>query len=146
MTRGEEGFAGGLEGLVFGLLVFVVGTLLVANAWGVVDTKLAADAAAQQAVRTYVEAPGAAVAGAEATAAADQALAGYGRDPARARVTLVSGHFARCAEVTIGVSYQAPLVELPLLGVVGSGEAVTASRSEIVDPYRSGLAGRAACG
>ena len=60
---GEAGFAGGLEGLLFGLLLFVVGTLLVATAWGAVDTKFAVDAAARQAVRTYVEAPDSAAAG-----------------------------------------------------------------------------------
>ena len=39
----------------FGLLIFVVGSLLIANAWAVVDAKFATDAAARQAVRTFVE-------------------------------------------------------------------------------------------
>ncbi len=43
--------------LPFGVLIFVVGALLVTNAWGVVDAEIAADAAAREAVRTYVEAP-----------------------------------------------------------------------------------------
>ena len=141
----EAGFAGGVDGLVFGMLIFVVGTLLVANAWGVVDTKLAADAAARQAARTFVEAPTAALAAVEARRAADDALGGYGRSPARAAVSLVAGAFKRCQRITIEVRYAAPLVELPLLGLVGSGETVTARHSEIVDPYRSGLAGTATC-
>ena len=144
-TAGEAGFAGGLEGLVFGLLVFVLGTLLVANAWGVVDTKLAADAAARQAARTYVEAPNATAAGTEARLAADETLAGYGRSPTRAVVSLVAGSFERCRRITIEVGYSAPLVELPLIGLVGPGEKVTARHSEIVDPFRTGLAGTAAC-
>lgn len=142
---GEEGFAGGLEGLIFGLLIFVVGTVMIANAWGVVDTKLAADAAAREAARTYVEAPDAVVAAQRAVAAADDALAGYGRTPAHARVQLVSGTFARCQRITIQVDYRAPLVELPMIGLLGAGESVSARHSEIVDPYRSGLAGQAAC-
>lgn len=144
-ARGEEGFAGGIEGLLFGLLIFVVGTLLVANAWGVVDTKLAADAAAREAARTYVEAPDASSAATAATQAADDALAGYGRVPSRGTVTLVSGGFSRCSRITIEVRYAAPLVDLPLIGRMGSGESVTARHSEVVDPYRTGLGGVAAC-
>ena len=51
--RGDAGQVGGIEALPFGLLIFVVGSLLIANAWAVVDAKFATDAAARQAVRTY---------------------------------------------------------------------------------------------
>lgn len=143
--RGEEGFAGGFAGLLFGLLVFVAGTLLVAYAWAVIDTKTATAEAARQAARTFVEAPDASAAAAQADQAADQALAGYGRDPYRASVRLVSGGFARCARITIAVSYPAPLFELPFLGPVGKGEPVRSEHSELVDPFRSGLPGQAQC-
>jgi hypothetical protein len=68
------------------LLIFVVGTLLVAYAWSVVDTKTATVEAARQAARTYVESPDQAVAAAGADQAAAAALSGYGRDPSRAKV------------------------------------------------------------
>ena len=55
------GQVGGIEVLPFGLLVFIVGTLLVANAWAVVDAKLAVTSAAREAVRSYVEADDGAV-------------------------------------------------------------------------------------
>ena len=42
VARGEDGQVGGIEALVFGLLVLVLGTLVVANAWGVIDAKVAA--------------------------------------------------------------------------------------------------------
>ena len=145
-ARGEEGFAGGFEGLLFGLLLFVVGTLLVAFAWGVLDTKTATGEAARQAVRTYVEAPDASSAATRAEGAADAALAGYGRDPARAKVSLVSGGFARCDRVAIAVTYPAPLLELPFVGQLGRGISVSSQHSELVDPFRSGLGGAAACG
>jgi hypothetical protein len=144
--RGEDGFAGGFEGLLFGLLLFVVGTLLVAFAWGVVDTKSATGEAARQAVRTYVEAPDGASAASQAQTAADAALAGYGRDPARAKVALVGGQFVRCDRVTISVTYPAPLLELPFVGQLGRGMSVRSRHSELVDPFRSGLGGVAACG
>jgi hypothetical protein len=141
----ESGFAGGAEGLVFGLAVFVVGTLLAGNAWAVVDTKLAADEAARQAVRTYVEAPNAAAAAGGAIQSADAALTDFGRDPSRASLSLASSSFGRCERVTIEVRYRAAFVQLPLLGKLGAAETVTARHSEIIDPYRTGLAGTAAC-
>jgi hypothetical protein len=143
--RSEEGFVGGFEGLLFGVLLFVVGTLMVAYAWAIVDTKLATVEAAKQATRTYVEAPSGAVAAAQAQQAADQALAGYGRDPQRARVAELSGSFYRCQRITITVSYPAPLLVLPFVGRVGTGETVEAAHSELVDPFRSGLPGTSTC-
>ncbi len=143
--RDEDGFAGGFAALLFGMLLFVIVTLLVANAWGVVTTKAAAVDAAREAARIYVEAPNGTAAALDARQAADAALAGYGRDPGLARVRLVSGSFGRCRRVTIAVSYPSPVVELPVVGRVGTGERVRAIHSELVDPYRSGLPGAAAC-
>lgn len=140
-----SGFVGGFEGLLFGLLLFVVGTLLVATAWATVDTKFAVDAAARQAVRSYVEAPNAAVAGGQSEAAALAALAGYGRPSSAAGVRLVEGAFTRCDRVTIEVSEPAPVLILPWVGRVGSGEKVSAEHSELVDPFRSGLPGASSC-
>ena len=124
---GEQGFVGGFEGLLFGVLIFVVGTLLVAHAWAVVDTKFAVVEAAKQAARTYVEAQSAAVAGPEAEQAADQALAGYGRDRRLAGVSLVSGSL-EAVTVLLGANRQSA-------GVAG-GEARPPTR----DP--SGTLGR----
>ncbi len=141
----EDGFVGGFEALLFGLLLFVAGALLVGYLWAVVDTKAAAEEAARQAARTYVQAPNSAAAASSADAAARQALAGYGRNPTRAVVGLVAGSFGRCTLITISVSYPAPLLFLPFVGKVGNGENVQAKQSELVDPYRTGLPGAAAC-
>ena len=146
LRRSEDGFAGGFEGLLFGLLLFVAGVLLIGYAWAVVDTKAATGEAARQAARTYVEAPNPSVAATQADQAAGAALAGYGRDPARASVSLVSGQFSRCSRVTISVSYPAPLFQLPFVGTLGSGLAVRSEHSELVDPFRSGLPGESTCG
>jgi hypothetical protein len=145
LCRGEDGFAGGAEGLIFGLLLFVVGTLIVAAAWGVVDTKTATDTSAADAARSYVAADNAAAAASAASAAADTALSGFGRSPSRGSVTLASGTFGRCQRITIRVSYPAPLIDLPFVGRVGSGLGVSSQVSELVDPYRSGLPGSATC-
>jgi hypothetical protein len=142
---GEAGFVGGFEGLLFGMLIFVAGTLLAMHAWAVVDTKAATEAAARQAVRSYVEAASPVAAASQAQQAADAALAGYGRSPARARVRLVAGSFGRCQRITIAVSYPSPVVMLPWIGRVGSAESVRADHSELVDPFRSGLSGTSTC-
>jgi hypothetical protein len=141
--RGDAGQVGGIEALPFGLLIFVVGSLLIANAWAVVDAKFATDAAARQAVRTFVE-------GTEEDRAQDQAIAaglaaieGHGRDPGRARVAPVGDlSLTRCARVTFEAEYEVPALSLPFIG--GYGHApfhVRSTHSELVDPYRSGVPG-----
>jgi hypothetical protein len=141
----ETGFVGGFEALLFGLLIFVAGTLLATHAWAVIDTKAATEAAARQAVRSYVEAASPGVAASQAEQAAAAALAGYGRRATRARVRLVSGRFGRCQRITIAISYPAPVLVLPWVGRVGAAEWVRADHSELVDPFRSGLPGTSTC-
>lgn len=144
-ARGDSGQVGGIEALPFGLLVFVVGTLLIANAWAVVDAKFATDAAAREAVRTFVESTDAGVALDHATAAAEAAITAHGRDPDRATVGPVGSlRLERCARVTIEVTYEVPALSLPFIGGFGAAPfEVRSRRSEVVDPFRSGLDGAA---
>ena len=155
-NRGDDrGQVGGIEVLPFGLLVFVVGTLLIANTWAVIDAKLAVDAAARQAARHFVEAdvPAARDFGdAEAAArrAGYQALAAHGREEARSTVELTAlespdgqAGFSRCARATFTASYDVPVLHLPWIGGFGSGLDVTSSHSELIDPYRDGVPGSA---
>jgi hypothetical protein len=137
----ERGQVAGLEGLAFGMLLFVVGLLIVANAWGVIDAKMAAGAAAREAARTYVKAPAGTDALALGIQAGQDTLASLGRhDPAQ-RVELISGSFTRCAAATFRVRVPVPLIRLPWLGSHGTGFTAVATHTEIVDPYRSGLVG-----
>jgi hypothetical protein len=139
VIRDEQGQAGGLEGIAFGLLIFVLGTLLIANAWAVVDTKLAVTAAAREAARAFVESDDAPAADSNALRAANDTLAGHGRSPDRGGTDVkVDGSFVRCQRITAVVGYSVPLVSIPLIGRYGSGIRVVAHHSELVDPYRSG--------
>jgi hypothetical protein len=144
---GEDGQVGGVEGLVFGVLIFVLGTLLVANAWGVVDAKMAASSAAREATRAFVEsdAPSAEVAFAESEAVAKRTIAGYGRDPGKLVIVGEQTSLQRCARVTLRAEYPVPLLSLPLIGSHGHGFTAVGRHSEIVDPYRTGLADRGTC-
>jgi hypothetical protein len=145
--RDEDGQVGGVEGLLFGFAVFVLGTLVVVNAWGVIDARGAAAASAREANRTFVESSSGStyLALAEAHAAAEEAIAGYGRDPERMDLVPESAELVRCARVTMRVDYPVPLISLPLLGRHGHGFTASARHSELVDPYRSGLADRGEC-
>jgi hypothetical protein len=51
----------------------------------------------------------------------------------------------RCARVTLRVEYPVPLITLPFVGAHGHGFTAVGRHSEIVDPFRSGLADRSAC-
>jgi hypothetical protein len=135
---------GGVDGLIFGVLIFVLGLLMVANAWGVIDAKLAADTAATEAVRTFVQAAPDGDPAAQAREAASAVMVTSGRSRERTSVT-ISGSPARCSRVTAVVSYRVPVVAVPLLGGFGSGLVVTATHAELVDPYRGGLTGVANC-
>ncbi len=140
----DAGFVGGFEALPFGFLVFVVGVALLINAWGVIDAKLATSAAAREAARAFVESP-AGDAGAallEARWAAAEAVEGHKADVGRWEVrTEGSAELRRCARVTFVVSYDVPTFRLPWIGGFGGSVITTTGRhSEVVDPYRDGLA------
>jgi hypothetical protein len=143
----ERGQAGGIEALAFGLLIFVVGTLLVANTWAVIDAKMAVDAAAREAARSYVEARSATAAELAAERAGREAVAAQGRtaDRLQLQATAQPG-FERCARVTVTARYPVPAVNLPLIGGFGHRFWVSATHSELVDPFAAGLPGASACG
>jgi hypothetical protein len=148
----ESGVVGGLEVLPFGFLVFVAGTLLIASAWGVVDAKIAASAAAREATRAFVESTAGSTAGARSDAerAAVEAVAGHGRDPARMTVRS-EGRLAleRCSPATFVVTYRVRTVSLPWVGGFGDGfVSASARHREVVDPFRDDVpaaAGGLAC-
>lgn len=144
LHRDERGQLGGLEAIPFGFLVLVVGALLAASAWAVVDTKLAVVSAAREAARTFVEAESAAAAVEAGTAAAEEAMANHGRrGPVEVAFHQPDG-FERCALVTAEVRYQVPAVPLPWVGGLGT-TTVSARHSERVDPFRDGIPGEAEC-
>jgi hypothetical protein len=125
--------------------VFVLGALLIANAWAVVDAKFATDAAARQAARTFVESADEASARDAAIEAARASIAGHGRDPERAAVAEVGAFtLQRCQRATFEVAYEVPALSIPLIGGYGTAPfRVRSTHSEVVDPFRSGLDGQA---
>lgn len=145
-TRGRErGVVGGIEVLPFGLLIFVGGALLIANAWAVVDAKLTVEASAREAGRAYAEAPDAAAAARAADDAARDVVADAGRDPVRLDLER-RGQFERCQVVEHTASYRVPAVTIPFIGGFGQGTTVVGRHREVVDPFRAGLGASGGCG
>jgi hypothetical protein len=145
---GDYGSVGGVEVLPFGLLVFAVGSLLVANVWAVVDTKLAVVSAARDAARVYVEAPSHGAATVRAHQVARDTMREHDRSAERAQVRIdhEGGRpWARCTRVVVTITYRVPALTLPWIGGYGDDLDVRAEHSELVDPFRSGLTGVGTC-
>jgi hypothetical protein len=142
----DAGWAGGGEVIPFCVLIFVIGTLMVTNLWGVIDAKMATNGAAREAARVVAEsdgptpAPGEEALGKGAAIASIQA---HERDPGRLSYRLEygdgrTGAWAPCTEATVTVEYRLSLIRLPLIGMVlGPDYPVTSTHTEIIDPYRS---------
>lgn len=135
--RSESGQAG-IEALPFALLTFVVGTLIVVNAWAVIDAKITVSSAAREATRAYVEAPADGDPAGLADTAARASVVGAGRDPQRLTLMQLDGSFARCDTVRFEAAYRLPAVRIPWLGGLGTFTA-RARHAEIVDPFRTGV-------
>lgn len=146
----EDGFVAGGESLAFGVLIFVLGTLLIVNLWAVVDARFATSAAAREAVRAATATDAEAGEGAALDAArqaAGVALAGHGIDPARAEVAPIGAlRLERCAEVTMRVTLTVPALVLPGIERRVAAFEVVGEHREVIEPYRSGLAGEVDCG
>ncbi|HET9442106.1 MAG TPA: hypothetical protein VFO65_02215 [Acidimicrobiales bacterium] len=149
MTGDESGQIAGMEAVIFGVLIFVFGTLVLANAWGVIDAKMAAAGAAREGARAFVEsqAESGEAARAGAVQAARDAFAGYRSAAAvpDVRFTPDPPALARCARVTVEVRHDVAVISLPLIGRSAGTFTVSARHSEIVDPYRSGVPGTDQC-
>ncbi len=144
--RDERGQLGGGEVIPLGLLILVVGSLLVANAWAVIDAKGAVTTAAREAARSYVESTSPATAAGDAERAAHEAIMALGLDPRRlGPMDLEVPVFERCERVTIRLTYEVPAIPLPWTEGLGDGLDVTASHSEVIDPLRNNVPGSAGC-
>jgi hypothetical protein len=165
----QDGLSAGAEALVFGFLVFVIGSIIALNGWAVLDAKFATNAAAREATRSIVEAgpatrmamvgdDGSDMATGRAYQVVVDTLVGHGKDPAllpnpeQFVVALkddpwIGGHDRpdRCARVTVEVRYPVAPIRLPLVGGWTTPITVVGQHTELTDPLRSGLRGEATC-
>lgn len=148
--RSEDGIVGGAEALIFGVLIFLGGSITVLNAWAVVDAKMAVTAAAREGARAAVDGP--AGAGGDALRgavddAARRALAGQGKEAGNlVGAPRVSGAVQRCAPITVEIDYAVQGIRGLWIANWSGAIEVTGRSTEVVDPFRSGLEGEAGCG
>lgn len=142
----QRGAVGGVEVLPFALLVFVAGSLLVANAWAVVDAKLTVEAAAREAGRAYVEVGDPEAAQGAAHRAAREVVEAAGRDPDRLELVDNRSRYVRCAVIEHRTSYRVPTVTVPFVGGFGRGLTVHGHHREVLDPFGAGLGEEHSCG
>ncbi len=145
-TRRDASGVVGAEVLPFVVLVFIGGTLVFAQAWAALDAKIAAVAGAREAARTFVEHHGPRLGDAvrAATDAGGQAMSGYRLSGSASVQPVGTTQLRRCERVTFEATRDVP--RLALFGGRWSPVTVSARASEIVDPFRHGLDGRAPCG
>lgn len=135
----ERGVVAGLEGVMFGVLVLVVGAVVVVNAWAVLQARRTLDGAAREYLRAYTESDDPAGAAAAGRDALDSVLLGESRRGPRTPVVRVEGpdpnRFGPCEEATVRLSTVVPAARLPFIGAFGS-TTVVVTHTDLVDPHR----------
>ena len=146
ILRRDDGFVGGVEAVILGVLTFVTGGLIILNAWTLIDAANALDGAAQAAARVYVEAAPGSDPLDQSTRAARESLQLYGISDSDTATVEITGSLQRCVAITVTVSYSVPRVSVPLINSLGGNRTLSARHTEIVDPFRSGLDGEIGSG
>jgi hypothetical protein len=110
--------------------------MLLVNAWAVLDTHLALDAAAREYLRAYTQASSPSDAGREARRALGDVLAD--RERLASSIVVVDPDpdtFGPCSPALVELRAEVPALELPFLGGLGQ-RSVTVRHVELVDAHR----------
>lgn len=133
---GQGGFVGGGDGIVFGLLILLAGSLAVVNIWASIDTRAALDAAAREYLRSYTEATSPTAAHSAGTRAAMDVLDRRGREPQAIEITPPDlSSFGPCQLATVVIEAVVPAGRLPFLDDLGA-RRIHVTHRELVDAHR----------
>jgi hypothetical protein len=119
---------------MLGVLVLVAGTVLVANAWSVLQARRSLDGAAREYLRAYTQADDPAAAESAAARALSDVLDGEGAAGISVEPP-ASAEFGPCAVATVTLSAEVPAARLPFVGSVAS-TTVEVTHTELVDAHR----------
>lgn len=132
----ERGAVAGLEGLLFAVLILVGGMVLIVNAWSVIDSRTALDAAAREFVRTYTDQSDPTSARSQGDRAARSVLAARGSQLANLEIAVDEPNgFGPCSLVSVHISAVVPALKAPFIDMFTSMK-ITATASELVDAHR----------
>ncbi|MEI2700110.1 MAG: hypothetical protein V9E94_17910 [Microthrixaceae bacterium] len=113
--RNQGGFVGGGDGILFGLLILIAGSLAVLNIWSIIDTRAALDAAAREYMRSYTEASTPQEASSAGERAALEVLLRRGTPLSGVRITAPdTGRFGPCEPATVTLEAEAPASAPPV--------------------------------
>lgn len=145
--------AAGAEALALGTLVLLAGTILIINAWAVIDTHMALEAAAREYLRAYTEADGPLAAAEDGNAAAAAVLRDRPGLLNRLEVDPPAPEtFGPCAPAAVTVTARVPSIRIPAIGTQWGSHTVSISAVELIDGHQEMSSGpaydltRTACG
>lgn len=132
----ERGAVAGAESLALGTLILIGGVLLVTNAWAVIDSRLALDAAAREYLRSYTQASSPSEAAEGGLRAVDEVLADRPRLAADTRVVAPDpSGFGPCSPAVVELRSRVPTVNMPFLDGFAP-VTVRVRHVELVDAHR----------
>ncbi len=142
--RCERGFVAGAEALAVGTLILVAGSILTANAWAVIDTRMALESAAREYLRTYTESTDPISASQDAHAAMRRVLADRPGLLEGLELEPPSGSgFGPCAPASVSMRASVPTIHIPLLDASWGRHTVGVSAAELIDAHREMRSGAA---
>lgn len=134
-ARNERGMVAGGEALAFGTLVLLVGALVLANAWSVVETRTAVDAAAREYLRAYTRADDRASGLAAGDWAARMTLTARGTPLRGLRIDAPNAaEFGPCGRAEVTLTATVPAARLPLLGELSATD-VRVTHAELIGAH-----------
>lgn len=133
---GQAGMVAGADGLLFGMLILLAGSLAFANIWSIVDTRAALDAAAREYLRTYTEQRDPSTATADAERAARAVLDSRGTPLRSLRIDApLPDEFGPCAMAAVGLEATVAAARLPFLDQLAE-RTVSVEARELIDPHK----------
>lgn len=121
---------------MFAVMILLGGLVVIINAWSVIDTRAALDAATREYLRTYTSGPDQHSARTDAELAAIGVLTGRGTafDTPRFELDRPNG-FGPCAAVTVSLSIRVPTLRAPFLEPFGRTRSASVLTG-LVDAHR----------
>jgi len=139
----ERGVVGGAEGLLFGMLILVGGTLMIVSAWAVLDRRMALDAAAREYLRSYTEQPDQMSAERAGRSAALQVLGARSTNTGNVSILVeTTNGFGPCAMATVQLTSSVRWLKVPFMQSDSAGDhtTITVTHDELIDAHREVIA------
>lgn len=133
--RGDQGSAAVELVMIAPALLLLIAVIV--GSGRIVSTKSAVESVAREAARSASDASDSISARERGEGSASEAAEGLGLDPLRLQVATDAGDFNRGDPLTVRVTYEVRLADLPGFGLLPGSFAVSARHTEIVERHKS---------